>query len=160
MIREIHMNTFIIGSLRTVPQMTLTLEVFMQRTTIVMVAALFLVLMPVLVFGQAADLSGSWAGDAALPGSAEKSRFILKLQKSEDSYSGTLADAKSPDATAILTDVRLERGVLKCKVTISSGGRDLKLRVALNSFYGRLIGGWATDEGAHAFAPLDFERSK
>ena len=65
-----------------------------------------------------------------------------------------------PPRLQTLTDVRMERGVLKCKVTISSGGRDLKLRVALNSFYGRLVGGWVTDEGAHAFAPLDFERSK
>jgi hypothetical protein len=154
------MSTFIIGSLKTIPQIKQMLEVFMQRTTIVMFPALLLALMPALVFGQTADLSGTWAGDAALPGSTEKSRFILILQKSEDSYSGTLADEKSPAARATLTDVTMERGVLKCKVTISSGGRDLKLRVALNSFYGRLVGGWVTDEGAHAFAPLDFERSK
>jgi len=132
----------------------------MNRTKIAMFPALLLALTPALVFGQTSDLSGTWAGEAALPGSAEKSRFILILQKSEDSYSGTIANAKSPAATATLTDVVLERGVLKCKVTISSGGRDVKLRVALNSFYGRLVGGWVTDEGAHAYAPLDFERSK
>jgi len=138
----------------------LLLEVFMKRTTIVMSAALLLALVHASAFSQVADLSGTWTGDAALPGAPEKSSYVLKLQKSGDTYTGTLAAAKSTDAAATLTDVRLENNVLKCKVTISSGGRDLKLRLALNSFYGRLIGGWVTDEGAHAFAPLDFDRSK
>ena len=143
-----------------IPLMMLLLEVFMKRTTIVMLPALLLALVSGFVFGQTEDLSGTWTGNAALPGSTEKNPYILKLQKSGESYAGTFAAAKSTAAAATLTDVRLENNVLKCKVTISSGGRDFKLRVALNSFYGRLVGGWVTDEGAHAYGPLDFERGK
>ena len=143
-----------------IPLMMHLPEVFMKRTTIVMLPALLLALAPVLVFSQTGDLSGTWTADAALPGSTEKGTFILKLEKSGDSYAGTLGAAKSAAAAATLTEVRLENNVLRCKVTISSGGRDLKLRVALNGFYGRLLGGWVTDEGAHAYAPLDFERGK
>ena len=143
-----------------IPLMMHLPEVFMKRTTIVMLPALLLALAPALVFSQIGDLSGTWTAEAALPGSTEKSTFTLKLQKSGDSYAGTLGAAKSTAAAATLTEVRLENNVLRCKVTISSGGRDLKLRVALNGFYGRLLGGWVTDEGAHAYAPLDFERGK
>jgi hypothetical protein len=135
-------------------------EVFMKGTTIVVLPTLWLALVPAFLFGQVADLSGTWTGEAVLPGATEKIPYTLKLQKSGDSYTGTLAATKSAAEAAALTDVRLESNVLRCKVTISSGGRELKLRVALNSFYGRLVGGWVTDEGAHAFAPLDFERSK
>jgi hypothetical protein len=120
--------------------------------------ALIILFAPAWLLGQAQDIKGTWTGEAVLPGLTEKSTVTLELEKTEKSYAGKISDSKSMFGSATLENVTFENNILKFKLTVSGGGRELKLRVTLNYFLGKLIGGWAIDEGAYAFAPLVLTR--
>jgi hypothetical protein len=102
---------------------------------------------------QAPDFSGTWAGDAAMPGSTEKERITLVLRKSGDTYTGTISDTKGLAKEAALEDVTVNDVNLRFAFTIRRSGREVKVRAALNAIVGRLVGGWWADDAL--YSPLD-----
>jgi hypothetical protein len=102
---------------------------------------------------QAPDFSGTWTGDAALPGSTEKERITLVLRKSGDTYTGTLSDTKGAAKEAALEDVTVNDVNLRFAFTITRSGREVKIKTALNAIVGRLVGGWWADDAL--YSPVD-----
>lgn len=132
-------------------------EAFMKGITIFWLTAL-LILLPAISNGQSPDLSGTWTGETTLPGSTDKIGIILDLVKKDDGYTGTIAASKDQFPKAELQDVKLVGTLLKFQFVLKLGGAQTRLRVALNSFLGGLVGGWVTDEGSYAFGPMDLDR--
>jgi hypothetical protein len=123
--------------------MTQVKEASMKRTMISIALTLFSIpLMSGLLIAQDSDISGTWIGDAAVPGSTESDRLTLILEKSGDSYSGKLSDSLGLASGAPLEDVTFINNDLRFRVSAKRGGQDIKLRVGLNFFLGRLIGFW------------------
>ena len=110
--------------------------------------------------GQAADITGRWAGETVFMGSTDHDMITLAIEKNSDTYSGTISDSLGMIKNAPIESVRFENDNLRFKFTAVVGGREVKMRAALNLFTGRLIGAWATDEGTHAYGSLELERTK
>ena len=125
------------------------------------ISANFLVLFPAssFLFGQEQDISGTWTGDAIMPGSTEANRVTLVLEKTDDSsYKGRITDSRGLAKDAVLEGVSFQNGNLRSRFAISLNGKEISMRAGVNVLLGRLIGAlWAENSPG---TPLDLARSK
>jgi hypothetical protein len=129
-------------------------EVHMERMTIPMLAMLLLTLAPAALPGQDNDISGTWVGDAALPGSSEKDRITLVIEKTGESYAGKFSDSLGLGQDVALENLTYNDGRLRFTVLVKIDGRETRLRAGLNLSSGRLIGGWGGESGAYGAVEL------
>ena len=132
----------------------------MMRRTGLVLPWIWLIPLSAVLAGQATDITGKWVGETVFMGSTDMDRVTLALEKQGDSYSGTISDSLGLIKNAPIESVRFENDNLRFKFTAAVGGREVKMRAALNLFTGRLIGAWATDEGTHAYGSIELERTK
>ena len=92
-----------------------------------------------------ADLSGTWSGDTTL--SRGKDKFTLVLERTGESYTGTMSDAMGLMNRAPIGDVRYSDGTLRFSAVASLPNRNLQLQFTLRLESGRLVGPWAAESG-------------
>jgi len=110
------------------------------------------------LLAQNPDLTGTWTGEATLSGSTDKDRVTLILQKSGESYNGTISTLSGLAKEAPLESVKYDASNLRFQFTANRNGREVKIKVALNLIVGRLIGAWWADD--ISFSPLDLAPKK
>jgi hypothetical protein len=75
------------------------------------------------------DLSGTWSGDTML--SRGKDKFTLVLERTGESYAGTMSDAMGLMNQAPIGDAKYSDGTLRFSAMASLPNRNLQLQFTL-----------------------------
>jgi hypothetical protein len=112
----------------------------------------FLFLMVALVFalgplfGQEADLSGTWVGTTYVPDAGDD-QVTLVLKKEGETYSGTVTDSMQLANESQLENVAYGDGALTAEFTIFNGTDYVRIKLVLKLSGELLIGHWEDPGG-------------
>jgi hypothetical protein len=99
------------------------------------------------IFGQNKDLSGTWSGETVVPNAPDKDVITMVLKKAGDSYTGTLSDSLGMLNRTPLEKVKFEKDTLIFEFVVSTGGQEIRARIALKISGEKLSGSWETEDG-------------
>ncbi|MGB7294857.1 MAG: hypothetical protein WBC70_04645 [Candidatus Aminicenantales bacterium] len=98
------------------------------------------------LFGQEADLTGTWEGTTYVPDSGDD-RVTLTLRKEGETYSGTVSDSMELAVESKLENVQFEDGTLKAEFVIFNGSDYVRISLTLKVSGEMLVGHWADPGG-------------
>jgi hypothetical protein len=131
----------------------------MNRTIYTLVMTLLLSATAPALSAQASDYTGTWIGEATVPGTSDKDMVTLELRKAENSYAGTISDSLNLVRDGAIREVILgELGTLRFKFTLTRGNQEVTAKVTLDYIAGKLMGAWMIENGP--YSPLDLSPQK
>ena len=98
------------------------------------------------LFGQEADLTGTWEGSTYVPDSGDD-KVTLVLQKEGEAYSGTITDSMGLANESVLENAKYVDGTLTADFMIFNGSEYLKIKLTLNLSGELLVGNWESEDG-------------
>jgi hypothetical protein len=98
------------------------------------------------LFGQEADLTGTWEGTTYVPDAGDD-RITLVLRKEGETYSGTITDSMELAVESKLENTLFADGTLTAEFMIFNGSDYVRIKLTLKVSGELLVGHWEDPDG-------------
>lgn len=118
----------------------------MKKLIFLFLLTVALAFVPDPVFGQEADLTGTWVGSTYISNSGDD-QVTLVLKKEGETYYGTVSDSMGMANESKLENAKFVDGTLTAEFTIFNGSDYVKIKLTLKLSGELLVGNWESADG-------------